>query len=288
MDWVQKMNNAISYIEANLDDEIDLNKASQIAGCNAIQFGRVFSYMSNTTLSEYIRRRRLSRAAFDLQGSDVKVIDVALRYGYDSPTSFTRAFSLLHCITPSEAKKDGANFVSFPPISFQISIKGAHAMNYRIETKEAFRVVGSRITTTLKEDKAFRDIPEFWEKFGVSGGIEQICQIMNTEPKGLFGLSISETDKSENNFYYIAVASTLPVLEGMYEYTVPASTWVIFEGTGAMPMAMQDLQRQIYTQWMPNSGYEYNQFAPDMEVYTDGNQQDENYKFMIWLPVVKK
>ena len=112
------MNTAISYIEANLDSEIDLNRAGKIVGCNAIQFRRVFSYMANTTLAEYIRRRRLFRAAFDLQGSDAKVIDVALRYGYDSPTSFTRVFSGLHGITPSEAKKDGTAFVSYPPISF--------------------------------------------------------------------------------------------------------------------------------------------------------------------------
>lgn len=288
MDWLQKMNSAISYIEANLDNEIDFNRVGVIAGCNAYQFQRVFSYMANTTLSEYIRRRRLTRAAFDLQGSDTKVIDVALRYGYDSPTSFTRAFSALHGITPSEAKKDGTSFVAYPPISFQITIQGVHAMNYRIEVKEGFRVVGSRITTTLENDQAFNDIPEFWGKFGASGGIGQLVQLMNAEPKGVFGLGISESEGSSNNFYYIAVASTLPVPEGMYEFNVPASTWAIFESTGPLPQAMQDLQRQIYTEWLPTSGYEYNPFAPDMEVYSDGNQQASDYKCWIWLPVVKK
>lgn len=288
MDWLQKMNSAINYMEANLDNEIDLNKVGNIAGCNSYQFGRVFSYMANATPAEYIRRRRLTRAAFDLQGSDAKVIDVALRYGYDSPTSFTRAFSALHGITPNEAKKGEGAFVSYPPISFQISIKGVHAMNYRIETKEAFRMVGPRITTTLKDDQAFKDIPEFWGRFGASGGIGQLCSIMNTEPKGVFGLGISEPEGNSDNFYYIAVASTLPVPEGMYEFTVPASTWAIFEGVGKMPEAIQNLQQQIYTEWMPSSGYEYNAFAPDMEVYSDGNQQDDSYKFCIWLPVLKK
>lgn len=288
MDWLQKMNTAVGYIEANLDSKIDLGKVGNIAGCSAYQFGRVFSYMANTTLAEYIRRRKLSRAAFDLQGSDAKVIDVALRYGYDSPTSFTRAFSALHGVTPSDAKKDGIAFVSYPPISFQISIKGVHAMNYRIETKEAFRMIGPRITTTLKDEQAFKDIPEFWGKVGMSGQIGQLVGMMDAEPKGVFGLGISDPGNSDNNFYYISVASTLSVPDGMHEVIVPASTWAIFEGTGAMPKAMADLQRQIYTEWMPNSGYEYNQFAPDMEVYSEGNQQDANYKFWIWLPVVKK
>lgn len=291
MDWLQKMNLAIGYIEANLDDTIEMNRIGEIAGCNIYQFQKVFAYMANTSLAEYIRRRRLTRAAFDLQSNDIKVIDVALRYGYDSPTSFTRAFSALHGITPSEAKKGGASFVSYPPITFQITVQGVYAMNYRIEVKEAFRVVGSRVKITppsLEDDRALMEIPEFWGSFGASGKMGQLCQMMNAEPQGVLGLGIGEPEGSKGNYYYIAVASSLPVPEGMHELTVPAGTWAVFESTGPLPTAIQNLQRQIYTEWMPNSGYEYNPYAPDIELYGDGNQQASDYKCWVWLPVIKK
>lgn len=291
VEWLQKMNTAIGYIEANLDGEIDMNQVGKIAGCNIYQFQKVFAYMANTSLSEYIRRRRLTRSAFDLQGSDVKVIDVALRYGYDSPTSFTRAFSALHGITPSEAKKDGAAFVSYPPLTFQITVQGAYAMNYRIEAKEAFRVVGSRTQITppsLEDNRALMEIPEFWGKFGASGGIGRLCSLMNTQIQGVLGVGIGDPEGSKGNYYYIAVASSLPAPEWMHELTVPASTWAIFESIGPNPTAIQNLQRQIYTQWLPNSGYEYNPYAPDIEVYSDGNQQASDYKCWVWLPIIKK
>lgn len=291
MDWLQKMNTAIGYIEANLDDRIDMDKVGRLAGCNIHQFQRVFAYMANSSLAEYIRRRKLTRAAFDLQNSDARVIDVALRYGYDSPTSFTRAFSSLHGVTPSKAKKDGTSFVSYPPLTFQITVQGVNAMNYRIETKEAFRVVGPRVKITqpsLEDDRALMEIPEFWGKVAASGQFGELIQMMNAEPKGVFGLGIGEPEDSKGNYYYIAVASSLGVPDGMHEFTVPASTWAIFESIGPLQAAIQNLQRQIYTEWLPGSGYEYNPFAPDIEVYSDGNQQAADYKCWVWLPIVKK
>lgn len=291
MDWLEKMNTAIGYIEANLDKQIDMDKVGKLAGCNIHQFQRVFAYMANTSLAEYIRRRKLTRAAFDLQSSDAKVIDVALRYGYDSPTSFTRAFAALHGITPSQAKKDRASFVSFPAITFQITVQGVYAMNYRIEAKEAFRVVGPRVEITppsLENDRALAEIPEFWSKVAISGQFGELINIMGDNPKGVLGLGVSDPEGNKGNFYYIAVSSSLPTPEGMHELTVPASTWAIFESIGSLPTAIQNLQRQIYTEWLPGSGYEYNPYAPDIEVYNDGNQQAPDYKCWVWLPVVKK
>ena len=142
MEWVDKMNAALNYIEDNLTENIDFEEVARRACCSSYNFQRMFSFITDTSLAEYIRRRRMSVAALDLQKSDAKVIDVAMKYGYESPISFSRAFSKVHGITPKDAKKSGATLKIYPKISFQISIKGEIPMNYRIETKPAFDVFG--------------------------------------------------------------------------------------------------------------------------------------------------
>ena len=137
MDMLMKMNAALDYIEKNLTAEIDFLTVAQQAGCSSYNFQRMFSFVTDVSLAEYIRRRRLTQAAVELQNSGAKVIDVAMKYGYDSLVSFARAFTNLHGITPSNAKQPGVELKAYPRISFQISIKGEKEMNYRIETKEA-------------------------------------------------------------------------------------------------------------------------------------------------------
>lgn len=287
MDWVTSMNAAVSYIEARLDGEIDLAELGRIAGCSAYHFQRVFGYMANTTLAEYIRRRRLTRAAFDLQSGGEKVLDTALRYGYDSPTSFARAFQQMHGIAPSQAKSNGSGFVSYPPISFQISILGGSAMNYRIEQKEAFRIVGKKIRTTMEEDKGLKEIPEFWGRIHREGLLAQICPLMDTEPAGVLGVCAGSWENQSAFDYYVGVATTQATPEGMVEYEVPVATWAMFECVGPMPQAIQQLQKRIVAEWLPASGYNYGE-APDIEIYGEGDQGSPNYKSWVWMPVVKK
>lgn len=142
MEWIERLNEAINYIEEHLADEIDYEELAKIAGCSTYHFQRMFAYMANISLSEYIRRRRMSLAAVDLQGGDAKIIDVALKYGYSSPTAFNRAFQTIHGIAPSLVRSEGVSVKSFPPMTFKITVKGVEEMNYRIEKKEAFRIVG--------------------------------------------------------------------------------------------------------------------------------------------------
>ena len=142
MEWIERLNSAVNYIEKNLTDKIDYEKLGQIACCSAYHFQRMFSYMAGMPLSEYIRKRKMSLAAVDLQGGHVKIIDVAQKYGYHSPTAFNRAFQSIHGIAPSAVKNEGVPVKSFPPITFKITVKGVEEMNYRIETKSAFLVVG--------------------------------------------------------------------------------------------------------------------------------------------------
>ena len=291
MDWLHQLNDAVAYIEAHLDEEIDLGRIAQIACCSGFHFQRVFSYMAGVPLSEYIRRRRMTMAAFDLQNTDQKVIDIALKYQYDSPTAFNRAFQAVHGVAPSAARQEGVPLKAYQPISFKITIRGEAEMNYRIEKKDAFRIVGVKMTGNHSPDneEGFALVPKFWQETHAKGAIPKLCSIMDSQPMGVLGVSTSAGDwQNDTQFdYYIAVSSTQPTPEGMAEYQVPACTWAIFECKGPMPSAIQDLQRRILTEWLPNSGYQYVS-APDIEVYSDGDQTSPDYVCWVWLPIEKK
>ena len=154
MEWVQGMNEAVNYIEEHILEEPDLNELGKLAGCSAHHFQRIFTYIGGVTLTEYLRRRRMSLAAVDLKDENAKVIDIALKYGYDSPTAFNRAFQSIHGISPTQARDNKVALKAFPPIVFQMTVRGTQEMNYRIEKRDAFRVVGKRITLkpTLEEN----------------------------------------------------------------------------------------------------------------------------------------
>lgn len=289
MNWLKRMNEALEYIEANLDGEIDYTRIAQKACCSAYHFQRMFSYMAEVPLSEYIRRRRLTRAAFDLQNTGRKVIDIALKYGYDSPTAFTRAFQKLHGITPGAAREKGAALKAYPPIAFQVSIKGATVMNYKIEEKDAFRIVGPKLSTSMEDNLCYKEIPEFWNKVAMSGKISQLGPMINQKPFGMLGISVCTglpTDSSQFD-YYIAAPTDQAVPEGMEELSVPAATWAVFECVGPMPGAIQEMQKRIVSEWLPSSGYEYGN-APDIEVYYDEDGTKPDARSEVWIPVVKK
>ena len=125
MDWIERLNKAMEYLEEHMTEEISYEKAARIACCSTYHFQRMFAYMANVPLSEYIRRRRMSLAAEDLQSSDEKIVDIALKYGYASPTAFNRAFQGVHSVAPSLAKKGNVSVKAYPPISCTITLKGA-------------------------------------------------------------------------------------------------------------------------------------------------------------------
>lgn len=282
MEWIERLNKSIAYIEENLSGEIDYAVLGRLACCSPYHYQRMFGYMAGMSLSEYIRRRRMSRAAVDLQSGDEKIIEVAMRYGYDSPTAFNRAFQSVHGFAPSQAKEKGQTLKSFPPIGFQIAIKGVAQMDYRIEKKEAFRIVGISAPMHADLEQNFAVIPQMWGKAAQDGTIPKLCQKMNAQPVGVLGVSICH-EKPENWRYFIAVASTAAA-EEFEEYTIPAFTWAIFPGEGS-GISIQQLEQRIVTEWLPTSGYEYAN-GPDVEVYLDPNP--EHTKYEVWIPVVKK
>lgn len=284
MEWVERLNEAIAYIEENLESEINYEHAARIACCSVFHFQRMFAYIAGVPLSLYIRRRRMTAAAFDLQTTDEKIIDLALKYGYDSPTAFNRAFHSIHDLSPSQARSEGRALSAYPPISFTISIKGEVQMKYKIVTKEAFRIVGVKEHMNMNMEECFEKVPRFWQTTVQSGIVPQILSLMNPELPGLLGVSTCMS--GEDLDYYIAVATDKPTPKDMTEYEVPAGTWAVFECIGPMPSAIQELQKRIVTEWLPTSGYEYAN-APDIEVYFEGDQQSADYRCEVWLPIKK-
>ncbi len=281
MEWIERLNDAVGYIEEHLTEEIDYERLGKIACCSSYHFQRMFTYMAGVPLSEYIRRRRMSLAAVDLQSTGIKIIDVAGKYGYNSPTAFNRAFQSVHGIAPSAVKNEGVSVKSFPPVSFKIIVKGVEEMNYRIETKAAFRIVGVSVPLEKDIEKNFAVIPRKWQEIVMNGTLRKLTGLMDTQPMGVLG--VSTCNDTEPWRYYIAVSSSQTDRD-LEEYTVPAATWAVFPGAGTN-QSIQELERRIVTEWLPTSGYEYGS-APDVEVYLNPDPQNAQYE--VWIPVVRK
>ena len=282
MEWIERLNGAVDYIEEHLTEDIDYEQVARAACCSSYHFQRMFSYMASVSLGEYIRRRRMSLAAVDLQGSEDKIVDIALKFGYGSPTAFNRAFQTVHGIAPSLVRDGGVSVKSFPPISFKITVKGVEEMNYRIEKKGEFRIAGVSQPLHREIEKNFEVVPQMWQKAGMDGTIPKLAGMMDGEPMGLLGVSVCNDEEVWR--YYIAVASSKPVDDPLEAYVVPASTWAVFTGSGTN-RSIQDLEQRIVMEWLPASGYEYAN-APDIEVYLNADPQNAQYE--VWIPVVKK
>ena len=270
MDWIDKWNEALEMLEKSLTAEISLDDIARTACCTTFHFQRMFSYLADMPLSEYIRRRKMTKAA----------IDVALKYGYRSPTAFTRAFQNIHGITPSQAKAKGAPLKAFPPIRFQMTVKGVTALDYRMEAKGPLRIAG--IYTPLEKDmeKNFQTVPAFWQKAAADNILPKLTSIM--EMPAVLGISACQEEEWK---YWIGVCTSKEAEAPLEILELPAATWAIFPGTGPMPKACQKLEKRIFTEWLPNSGYEYGKGA-DIEVYYNADPADS--VFEIWIPVVKK
>jgi AraC family transcriptional regulator len=270
-------------MEEHITEDINYAETAKIACCSSYHFQRMFAYLAGIPLSEYIRRRKMSLAAVDLQDAEEKVIDIALKYGYSSPTAFNRAFQSVHGFAPSLVKKNGISIKSFPPISFKITVQGVEGMNFRIEKKGAFRIVGVRDKLSSDVEECFKCVPEFWQRTHQDGLIPKIIDLMNAEPKGLLGVSTCNGE-NEDNYYFIAVSSDRPVPVKMFEFIVPENLWAIFPGSGTAG-SIADLQKRIFSEWLPTSGYEWAS-APDVEVYL--NDDPKNMEYEVWLPIIKK
>ena len=291
MDWITGIQRALDYTEAHLTEEIDYEAVARQACSSVFHFQRMFSMLCGYTLGDYIRMRRLTLAANDLMQSKDKVIDIALKYGYETPESFSRAFVRFHGITPTDAKR-GRNVKSFSRLSVKLILSGGSTMDYRIEKKDAFPIICKRKQVTKPQgDTATADISAFWRECMADGSIPALCSYLPEQPslKGLLGICFSN-DMSESGFPYGIGAeyNGAPVLSHDFDVIeIPAYTYAVFPCKGPMPDAFQKVYRQICSEFFPQSNYEYG-CGVELEVYPSANVQDPNYTCEIWIAVNPK
>ena len=286
MNLAEGIQSAIDYIEDNITEELDIGDIAARAACSVFYFQRMFGALCGFTVAEYIRSRRLSLAGSDIIGSDDRIIDIALKYGYSSPDSFTRAFTVFHGITPTEARRNGSDLKSFSRLRVQIILKGGNTMEYKIVEKEAFTVLEKVERHTVAGAQNLNTIPEFWGRATKEGVIETLLSYASNK-EYVFGTCYGNGHTDSESFDYgIAVEcdSDIVAPEGYRVNIIPARKWVIAECTGAMPDAIQKLWHELCSEFFPTSGYTPT-YEMDIEAYPAGDMTSPDYKSQIWIPI---
>ena len=288
MDFLKRMTEVIDYIEAHITEDIEYADVAKIVCCGVYQFGRIFSYVVGVSLAEYIRNRRLSLAALELQTGNAKVLDTALKYGYNAPESFARAFREMHGVPPKEAK--GTTLKMYPRITFSIYIKGAMDMNYRIGEKEAIKCIGKTYHIMKGEDvfsnawKQYLDIKD--QNTGRTPN-EVIAYDFKLDRAPLWQVGVSRVVEDGSTVLSIGAEAGDGDYTGFDVFEIPTATWALFPGKGKVNEGVSALFAKIYTEWLPSSGYEQS-MQYTVEIYPPGDAGSNDYAFEIWIPVKKK
>jgi|OM-RGC.v1.007377242 AraC family transcriptional regulator len=290
VDLLKQLNEAIAYIEENLTGDIDYREAAKKAFCSEFHFKRMFVFLSGVSISEYVRKRRLTMAALELADEKIKVIDAAVKYGYSSPDSFSRAFFQMHGITPSEARKTGYRLKAFPPMSFQLTIKGGNEMNFRLEEKGPFYIVGLKKRVRIQFNGVNGEIAEMWRSL-TPDKIQELKALSDQEPGGLISASVhfSEGRMKEKGEldHYIGAATGEPGPARYESLKIESSSWAVFEAKGPFPETLQNIWGRIYAEWFPSSGYEQTE-GPEILWNESKDTSSPQFKSEIWIPVIKR
>jgi len=279
MEWVRSLNLGLEYIERHLNESIVCNDIAQHTYYSNFHFQRTFSLLTGMTVSEYIRNRRLSLAAQDLLQNGIKVLDVALQYGYDSPESFSKAFQRFHGVLPSQVKKHGTELKSFNRLTLKIVLEGGIVMDYKIVNKDSFKVALK--TRRFNSESSGKEIPKFWSEYFSDGLHSKVC--------GMMGICMPQELGSIEFEYGIGCEEkyVTQIPEGFKTIEIKPCTWAVFKCVGAMPDAIQNLWKRIYSEWLPQSNYELIS-GYDIEFYTEGDTNSKDYISEIWIPVKEK
>lgn len=286
MNWAKELQNAIDYIEEHLTDNVDYNEIAKIVCMSTFYFQRIFTVLCGYTIGDYIRNRRLTLAGAELQKEKSKVIDVAFKYGYESPESFSRAFQKFHNATPSQAKSDGVKLNHFSRLSVNLILKGGNVMNYSIEKKDAFTVIEKVEKHSIVDETNKNTIPDFWTRSHNDGTIKTIVDLLY-ESEDVYGICYGNIPTDSNTFDYAIggkCRNDIVAPDGFRFTTIPARTWIIFECIGSMPDAMQDTWHKICAEFFPTSEYKPT-YEMDIEVYPKGDMTSKDYISYIWIPV---
>ena len=279
MNSIKSFNNTIDYLETVLDDEIDEKKVTQLSGYSYSMFSRLFSILTETTLSEYLRSRRLTEAAVILRNKDEKIIDVAFKFGYESSDSFGTAFKNFHGFTPSEVR-NGKPFKLVSRVQLALSVRGGRSMNITIQKKQAFTVAGvneQSINSSL--------CPSVWDKLYEKYSHDELASLGNGQSVGvchdmensstinyMAGYIVNDVDKARS--------MGLDVLE------VDEAEYVVVELVGSVPESIHNGWKYAMEVFFPEHGYIHSG-KPDFEYYHEGDMHSKDYKMELWIPITK-
>jgi len=273
--WNDGIADAVNYIEEHLTDELDIVEISAKTHVSSFYFQKIFHVLCGFTVGEYIRNRRLTLAGQELAATELKVVDAAVKYGYDSPDSFTRAFTKFHGITPSAAREKGARLNSFAPLRIKLTLEGGTIMEYRIVSKAQFTVMGR--TKRINYEMAYEEIPKFWEEHRESEQGKSVC--------GMYGICIGIDGK---DFDYIIADNYQPwneVPEECDTKAIPGGTWAVFPCKGALPKSLQEVNTKIWSEWLPSCKAYKLAGNYNIEMYTPPTANPDDYYCEIWIPV---
>ena len=274
--WIAGFQESIDYIEQNLTEEIDIEVIAGKAALSSFYYQRIFGALCGMTVSEYIRARRMTLAAQELAGSGSKVIDVAVKYGYDSPDSFAKAFQRFHGITPSQAREPGASLRSLAPLYIKITMEGGSMLDYRIVEKAPFTIVGMK--RRFNADTSYQEIPKFWN--------EWMSDMKGL--KGMFGVCLDMDGKDFDYWIADLYAPWNDIPEGCGTYVIPGGLWAEFKCKGLLSESLQSVNTKIWSEWLPSlKGYSL-AGNYSIEVYMPPADKPEDTISYIGIPLKKE
>lgn len=282
MDVLERLNEAMTRIEEDLEGEVDVKLLARIAGTSEYHLRRMFSALAGIPLSEYVRRRKLTRAASDVLSGQGSLLDIAIRWGYGSNEAFARAFKAMHGVGPQEARTSKKPLQSQQILTFRLVVEGSTSMEYRIVDKEAFKVVGRGTRVPLVHLGMNPAIVEFVKGIGMPT-LERIKQLSDGEPEGMLALTYNQEGVEEGDQldYFQGVVTTKDAPEDLETLQVPKNTWAVFTAEGPYPETIQYMWRDVYAQWFPSNSYRSVEGPSMLRTQIDGDQA----KAELWIPV---
>lgn len=286
MEWNEKLQQIINYVEIHLqrkEEPIQHTEIAKMAGCSFDFFQKVFSYMNGISFAEYIRSRKLTLAGYDLKSTELKVVDISYKYGYDSPTSFTKAFQHFHGVSPKEAREKQVELQVMP----KMQITHSSRYSWRLERKGCFRLIGNSIKVSCTNQAHHWKIPEFWSECQKNGTYLQLRSFDKGTPRGLFGLFQPCKESSNECIYSIMVISDAPLPEGFTEMKIPEATWAMFDCIGRVPESIRQGWHYLHEEWLLKYPFQH-ALCPELEWYSDGNSYGRDYLSQIWIPILEE
>ena len=296
MEWTAALQQAIDYIEAHLMEEINYEDVAKQVHTSGYEFHRAFSFLTGMTANAYIRNRRLSLAGLELLETDARITDLALKYGYETPESFTKAFTRFHGIAPRAAREEAAKLTLFNPLAIKLTVEGGKSMDYRIvQTKELkFIALARSFRNEIINDDDNHEIPDFWAECNANSLLGPIWMLRPDGKRDLYGLCSPTKEGSETFDYGIGILIDEDTAEfdpaemekaGFRIWDVKPGTYVVFDCVGNDGDCIRDTWEKFYKEFLPQMGYE-SVDETDYELYFDDGRKDIFCE--LWIPIKKK